>query len=279
MNSVGVLYVVATPIGNLADITPRAVQILAQVDYIACEDTRTSAKLLQHFAIATKTIAYHDHNADSATEKIIQLLLAGKNIALISDAGTPLISDPGYRLTRACHENHIQVSPVVGACAAIAALSVAGLPSDRFYFYGFLPTKTKARKDALAELGAMPCSVIVYEAPHRIVETLTDICAVLGGMRNIALCRELTKTFETVRLLPAEQMLAWVKQDENQQKGEMVLIIEKAEHKAQADAHDALLLALADELSIKSAAHIASAITGVKKNTLYDRLLFLKQNT
>lgn len=275
----GTLYIVATPIGNLSDITPRAIEILKSVDFIACEDTRTSAKLLQFYNISTKTIAYHDHNADAQTVKLIELLQAGKSIALISDAGTPLISDPGFRLTKACHENGVSVSPIVGACAGIGALSVAGLPSDKFYFYGFLPAKTVARQNELTSIKSMSCTLIFYEAPHRIIDTLSDMCEIFGANRQIALCRELTKTFETVKLTTLGELLDFVKNDPNQQKGEIVLVVAGFE-KTEGDTHehDTLLLTLAKELPIKKVASIASELTGIKKNALYDRLLTLKND-
>lgn len=278
MTKHGVLYIVATPIGNLDDMSIRAIETLKAVDVIACEDTRTSGKLLSHYAISTKTLAYHDHNSDTQTDRLIGLLKDGKSIALISDAGTPLISDPGYRLTCACHAHDITVSPIVGACAAIGALSVAGLPSDKFYFYGFLPAKTHARQNELHHLQTMPCTLIFYEAPHRILDTLQDMCQVFGEHRSIALCRELTKTFETIKLTTLGNLLAFVQDDPNQQKGEMVLVVAGFD-KGDTDMteHDTLLLTLAKELPSKKAASLASQLTGIKKNALYDRLLALKE--
>lgn len=275
----GVLYSVATPIGNLGDISMRAIETLKMVDIIACEDTRTSAKLLNAFNINTKTIAYHDHNALDQTERLVAWLKDGKSIALISDAGTPLISDPGYRLICACHSQHIKIVPIVGACAAIGALSVAGLPSDKFYFYGFLPAKMVARQNALQQLKTMPCTMIFYEAPHRIVDTLEDMCKIFGEHRPIALCRELTKTFETIKFATLSQLLAFVKNDGNQQKGEMVLVVAGLEKTdTEITQHDTLLLTLAKELPSKKVASLASELTGIRKNTLYDRLLELKGN-
>lgn len=273
----GKLFIVATPIGNLADMTERAIQILKTVDVIACEDTRTSQKLLSHYAITTKMSAYHDHNADTQTQRLIQLLTMGKNIALISDAGTPLISDPGYRLVKACHEMGIGVSPIVGASAMLGALSVAGLPSDKFYFYGFLPAKTTARKAELATLKHQTATLIFYEAPHRILATLADMYEVLGE-RSITFCRELTKTFETVYPSTLSGLIDFVQSDPNQQKGEMVLVVGGAvETPSDACQHDTLLLALSKELPINKVAKVASEITGIKKNALYDRVLELKQ--
>lgn len=274
---IGQLYIVATPIGNLGDITFRAIEILKSVDIIACEDTRTSGKLLSHFNITTKTIAYHDHNADTQTDKFIELLKVGKNIALISDAGTPLISDPGFRLVRTCHECGVAVVPIVGACAAVGALSVAGLPSDRFLFCGFLSAKTIARQSQLSELKDTTATLIFYEAPHRIVASLADMVQVLGAGRQATLCRELTKTFETIRPDTLAGLYDFVQNDTNQQKGELVLIVAGNRH-ADDDvaSHDELLKRLLQDLPIKKACALASDLTGVKKNALYDRALWLK---
>lgn len=277
--SFGTLFVVATPIGNLGDMTPRAIDCLKQADVIACEDTRTSAKLLRYFDINTKTYAYHDHNADKKTERLIELLKQGKNIALISDAGTPLISDPGFRLTQACHRFGIQVSPVVGACAAIGALSVAGLPSDKFYFYGFLPAKSSARQHELNRLKSIACTLIFYEAPHRIIACLTDMMTVFGAERQVALCRELTKTFETIRLDTLLNLGEFVKNDPNQQKGEMVLVVSgEVIDDDDVTKHDTLLLRLLADLPLKKAVALASDITSAKKNALYERALALKNH-
>ncbi len=279
MTQQGVLFVVATPIGNLGDISARAIDCLKSVDVIACEDTRTSGKLLNHFNISTKTIAYHDHNAEAQTEQLIALLKQGHHIALISDAGTPLISDPGFRLVKACHENTIKVSPIVGACAAMGALSVAGLPSDKFLFFGFLPAKVTARQSQLQELKSLPMTLIFYEAPHRIVECLDDMATIFGANRQATLCREITKTFETIYLDTLGNLKDFVKNDSNQQKGEIVLVVAGFKKLTQEiNEHDALLLTLAKELPIKKVASIASELTGVKKNALYDRLLELKEN-
>lgn len=272
----GQLFITATPIGNLGDMTLRAIEILKSVDWIACEDTRTSGKLLNHFNITTKTISYHDHNADSQTTKLIQLLQSGKNIALISDAGTPLVSDPGFRLVKACHEHGIRVNPIVGACAAIGALSVAGLPSDRFLFCGFLSAKTAARQNELNDLKAIKATLIFYEAPHRIVACLDDMLAILGN-RQATLCRELTKTFETIYQDTLSALCQFVQNDNNQQKGEMVLVVAgKCDDNDDIVQYDALLQRLLEDLPIKKACALACDLTGVKKNALYDRALYLK---
>ena len=279
MQQTGTLYIVATPIGNLSDITAHAIDCLKSVAIIACEDTRTSGKLLNHFNIPTKTWAYHDHNAEVQTPKLIEVLQSGQSIALISDAGTPLISDPGFRLVRACHQAGIKVSPVVGASAAIAALSVAGLPSDKFYFYGFLPAKTAGRQSELAKIKDLTATLIFYEAPHRIVECIDDMIMVLGDNRQVTFCREITKTFETIYPSTLGELKQFVASDANQQKGEMVLVVAGANDSVNDEGkHDALLKRLLQDLSVKKAVQLASDITGAKKNALYDRALMLKDD-
>lgn len=278
MTNKGQLFIVATPIGNLADMTPRAIDCLKSVALIACEDTRNSAKLLNHFNIYTKTWAYHDYNADVQTPKLIELLQQGQHIALISDAGTPLISDPGYRLVKACHQANIKVSPIVGACAGIAGLSVAGLPSDQFYFYGFLSAKTQQRQNQLNDLKNLPVTLIFYEAPHRILACLTDMIAIFGAERAVTFCREISKTFETIHHTTLAKLLEFIHQDSNQQKGEMVLIVAGANKSYDLDnQYDDLLKRLLQDLSVKKAVQLASDITGAKKNKLYQRALILEK--
>ena len=275
----GTLYIVATPIGNLSDMTAHAIDCLKSVDIIACEDTRTSGKLLNHFNITTKTIAYHDHNAEAQTAKLVELLQSGKHLALISDAGTPLISDPGFRLVKACHEVGIKVSPVVGASAAIAALSVAGLPSDKFYFYGFLPAKTHARQSELASLAAMTATLIFYEAPHRIIDCVTDMVNVLGADRKVTFCREITKTFETIKKMTLKELVTFIENDHNQEKGEIVVVVggASAEKDVEQDKLDELLKRLLQDLSVKAASQLAADLTGIKKKVAYQRALELTQ--
>lgn len=274
----GTLYIVATPIGNLADISQRALDVLSQVDIIACEDTRHTQKLLSAYNIKNKTMSMHDHNERQRQEQIANLLIEGKSIALVSDAGTPLISDPGFHLVRYCRQQNLQVSPIPGACAAISALSVAGLPTDRFSFEGFLPSKSGARQATLSELAYEARTMVFYDAPRRAIDTVSDIVKVLGGERYVVIARELTKTFETIYSDTAENLLEWLNQDPNQLKGEMVLIIEG--HKVDPNAIspkiiDTLKLLL-KEMKPKTACAIASEIYGVKKNTLYDIALSLK---
>lgn len=272
------LYIVATPIGNMGDITARAIDTLKKVDIIACEDTRTSGKLLSNFGIDTQTWAYHEHNSEIQTPKIIEMIQRGHSVALISDAGTPLISDPGYQLVQAAHAANVAVVPVVGASAAIAALSVAGLPSDKFSFIGFLPAKTHGRVKQLQSYADRSETLIFYEAPHRIVASLKDMVSVFGEQRPATLCRELTKTFETVKKSTLGELVNFVESDSNQQKGEIVLVVGGNLNFNSEDLseHDTLLLRLLEDLSVKKAAALASDITGVKKNALYQRLLELQ---
>ena len=273
----GVLYIVATPIGNLSDITARAIDTLKSVDIIACEDTRTSAKLLNYFNITTPTTAYHEHNADSQTERLIDKLLGGQSLALISDAGTPLVSDPGFRLVKAAHEHNITVVPIVGACAMIGALSAAGLASDKFSFIGFLPAKSHGRQKTLEEWQNRTETLIFYEAPHRIIDSLADMMAVFGAHREATLCRELTKTFETIKKLPLGELLEFVKNDANQQKGEIVLVVAGADDTEQeVQDYDTWLLRIAQELPPKKAAAVVADVLGLKKSAVYDRLLALQ---
>jgi len=275
----GVLYVVATPIGNLEDWSPRAVATLKAVRLVAAEDTRHSGRLLQYFNISTRLVAVHDHNESARVESLLQQLQDGADIALISDAGTPLISDPGYRLVAAAQRAGLRVVPVPGACAAIAALSAAGLASDRFIFEGFLPAKTVGRRERLQALLKEPRTLMFYEAPHRIAECLVDMAFVFGPERRVVLARELTKTFETIRQLPLADMRDWVASDPDQQRGEIVLVLEGApditgeEDWSEADRVLAILLA---DLPVKQAATLAAGITGLKKNVLYERALLLR---
>lgn len=265
------LYIVATPIGNLDDITLRAINTLKQVDLIAAEDTRHSGLLLQHLGIKAKLFALHDHNEQEKSQLLIEKLKSGLSIALISDAGTPLINDPGYHLVKACRENNINVVPIPGACAAIAALSVAGLPSDRFSYEGFLPAKTKARQDYLTTLIDEPRTMIFYESTHRLLDTLHDMQTIWGSDRQIVLAKELTKTWETIVHFSIKDLIEWLEEDSNRQKGEFVLIAEgvgKTDDVIDAKAINTLKLLL-NELPLKKAAAITAEIYGVKKNQLY----------
>ena len=274
----GTLYIVATPIGNLGDISARALSVLTQVDLIACEDTRHTQKLLSAYTIKNKTLSMHDHNERQRQEHIAKLLQEGKSIALVSDAGTPLISDPGFHLVRHCRSLGLAVSPIPGACAAISALSVAGLPTDRFSFEGFLPSKSGARQSTLLDLINEPRTMVFYDAPRRAIDTIKDIVSTLGGERYVVIARELTKTFETIHSDTAEKLLNWLEQDANQLKGEMVLIIEGYKvnpDEISAEAINTLKLLIA-EMKPKKACAIVAEIYGVKKNALYDIALSLK---
>ncbi|WP_090249130.1 16S rRNA (cytidine(1402)-2'-O)-methyltransferase [Pseudomonas peli] len=269
----GSLYVVATPIGNLDDISTRALTILRSVALIAAEDTRHSARLMQHFGIGTPLVACHEHNERDQGGRFLARLLAGDDVALISDAGTPLISDPGYHLVRQARAAGIAVVPVPGACALIAALSAAGLPSDRFIFEGFLPAKAAGRRARLEQVKEEPRTLIFYEAPHRILECLQDMQSVFGDERLALLARELTKTFETLKGMPLAELAAWVAADSNQQRGECVVLVAgwqapEGDEAVSAEAMRVLNLLLA-EMPLKRAAALAAEITGVRKNLLY----------
>lgn len=274
--SLGTLYVVATPIGNLDDISARAQRTLREVALIAAEDTRHSIRLLQHFGIETPLAACHEHNEREQGGRFITRLLAGDDVALVSDAGTPLISDPGYHLVRQARAAGIRVVPVPGACALIAGLSAAGLPSDRFVFEGFLPAKTAGRKARLEALREEPRTLIFYEAPHRILECIQDMAGVFGEARQAVLARELTKTFETLKGLPLGELRDWVAADANQQRGECVLLLAgwEAPEEEGIDAESLRVLdLLLAELPVKRAAALAAEITGVRKNLLYQAAL------
>ncbi|MBJ2244524.1 MULTISPECIES: 16S rRNA (cytidine(1402)-2'-O)-methyltransferase [Pseudomonas] len=272
-STAGSLFVVATPIGNLDDISARALKVLREVKLIAAEDTRHSQRLMQHFGISTPLAACHEHNEREEGSRFITRLLAGDDVALISDAGTPLISDPGYHLVRQARAAGINVVPVPGACALIAALSAAGLPSDRFIFEGFLPAKAVGRRARLQALKEEPRTLIFYEAPHRILECLQDMELVFGGERLALLARELTKTFETLKGLPLEELRAFVEGDSNQQRGECVVLVAGWTAPENEDAVGSEAMRILDlllkEMPLKRAAALAAEITGVRKNVLY----------
>lgn len=269
--SASTLYVVPTPIGNQEDITRRALSVLQGVDLIAAEDTRHTGLLLQHFAINARLFALHDHNEQQKADVLLAKLQDGQSIALVSDAGTPLINDPGYHLVRRCREAGIRVVPLPGACAAITALSAAGLPSDRFCYEGFLPAMRKARLDSLQALAQEPRTLIFYESTHRLLESLEDMATAWGPLRYVVLARELTKTWETIYGAPVGELLTWVQEDEMRSRGEMALIVEGYREPDDALPPEALrtLTLLLAELPLKKAAALASEIHGVKKNALY----------
>ncbi|MCW2486316.1 16S rRNA (cytidine(1402)-2'-O)-methyltransferase [Candidatus Symbiopectobacterium sp. NZEC127] len=269
--SASTLYIVPTPIGNLGDITERALSVLRGVDVVAAEDTRHTGLLLQHFAISARLFALHDHNEQQKADHLLAKLQQGQSIALVSDAGTPLINDPGYHLVRRCREAGVRVVPLPGPCAAITALSAAGIASDRFCYEGFLPAKTKARLDRLLQLSEETRTLIFYESTHRLIDSLADMATVLGDARYVVLARELTKTWESIQGAPVGELLAWVKEDENRRKGEMVLIVEGFQPDESVLSAEALrtLELLRAELPLKKAAALAAEIHGVKKNALY----------
>lgn len=270
------LYVVPTPLGNLADLTRRAEEVLRGVKWIAAEDTRHSAPLLKHLGASARTLPAHQHNEHEAAARIVEKLQAGESVALVSDAGTPGISDPGARIVAAVRAAGGKVVPLPGPCAAVTAMSAAGLNEEHFLFYGFLPAKAGQRRQALEELRALPAALIFYEAPHRVLETVADLAAVLGE-RTLVVARELTKLFETVSSLPLGEAVEWFKADANRQRGEFVLIVSGAMPEADdGEGERVLKLLLADGLPVKQAAKLAAAITGSAKNALYDRALQLK---
>jgi len=266
----GKLYVVATPMGNLGDITYRAVEILSNVASIAAEDTRHSQRLLQHYQITTTIFALNDHNEMAKSEMILSYLQQGDDIALISDAGTPLISDPGFHLINFLRQHGIDIIPIPGPCAAIAALSAAGLPTDQFYFVGFLPAKTKARQHVLEQLCAQTATLIFYEAPHRIVETLQDMVEIFG-VRQAVIAREMTKTYETIKAGSLIELLDFTLSDDNQQRGEFVVLVHGYVKTSELTLESQRIMrTLAEELPINQAAKLASQISGAKKNVLYE---------
>lgn len=273
----GSLYIVATPIGNLDDISKRAIEVLAEVDKIAAEDTRHSKKLLQAIGVATPMVAYHEFSSEAATNKIILELQAGAAIALISDAGTPLISDPGYKLVKQARSAGLQVIPIPGASAITAALSVAGLATDRFSFEGFLPNKTTARQARIAEVAEESRSLVFYESPHRIVASVNDFHDVLGAQRLIFVAREISKKFESHFLGTLAECLEWLQGDANQQKGEFVLVLDGCDETLLTERKlgEAIKLValLKDDMSMKRAVAVASEFTGARKNQLYAAVL------
>jgi 16S rRNA (cytidine1402-2'-O)-methyltransferase len=279
MTNNGLLYVVATPIGNLGDITLRALDILKTVDAIAAEDTRHTSGLLAHFGISKKLIAVHEHNEHQSAEKLLKQLQAGENIALVTDAGTPGISDPGAIVVDYVRKAGIKVVPIPGASAVIAALSASGIAQNGFTFHGFLPASGSSRRKALELLKAHAVTLVYYEAPHRIVESIADMATILGAERRITIAREITKTFETMHSCALQDAEAWLLADANQQRGEFVLLVEalpvKAVEEISAETLRVLKLLLAD-LPLKQAVKLATEITNEKKNVLYELALSLK---
>lgn len=274
------LYVVATPIGNLRDITLRALDVLAAVDVVAAEDTRNTARLLSHHGISAKRLMpVHQHNERASAEKIILLLQAGQSIAFVSDAGTPAVSDPGALLVQAARMAGLRVIPIPGANAAVAALSAAGLTEPHFLFHGFLPNKSGARRTVLESLRDQSATLIFYEAPHRIVECVDDLCAVLGGERQIVLAREVTKLFETIHSCALRDAPSWLTLDSNRQRGEFVVLVSGAipRQGLSAEAKHTLEVLL-DDLPLKQAVQLAAQISGASRKELYQLALQLKNH-
>lgn len=270
--SEAVLYIVATPIGHLDDISQRAVSVLREVAWVAAEDTRHSGKLLSHLGISARFLSLHDHNEKQRAASLVEKIKAGENVALISDAGTPLISDPGYSLVRLCREAGVRVVPIPGPCALIAALCCAGLPTDKFHFIGFLPAKSGQRQQVLKDSPSGVGTLICYEAARRVIDTLQDVIAVYGPDRELVLAKELTKTFEHFEHGTAASIIAWLEEDPQRCQGEMVLMIAPPAEKAADDinpvAQQTLRLLMA-ELPLKKAAALTAEIHGEKKNALY----------
>ena len=267
----GTLFIVATPIGNLGDLTPRALETLKGVAAICAEDTRRSGQLMSHFGISTPLLALHEHNEEALSQRVVERLLSGDSLALVSDAGTPLVSDPGFRLVRAARAAGVRVSPLPGACAAIAALSVAGLPSDRFSFEGFLPAKASARREQLQALAGETRTLVFYESSHRIAESLADMRAAFGDDRPAVLARELTKLFETVLDGTLADLHAQVEADDNQRKGEFVVMVQGAGDDLEARLVEGrrVYALLSQHLPPSAAAKLAAEITGAPRKALY----------
>lgn len=272
---VGCLYVVATPIGNLGDLSPRAQQVLASVDLICAEDTRNTGQLLAHFGISKPMKALHDHNETRIAAEVVSQLQAGRRVALVSDAGTPLVSDPGYGLIDSARQAGLTVQALPGPCAVTAALSIAGLPTDEFTFAGFLPAKAAARRTRLQVLGAEARTCVFYEAPHRILDCAQDLPLALGPKRLVFLARELTKKFEQSVRLPAAELHGWLSADPNRQRGEFVLAFAGASEKSASATLNAqqLLRALLTELPPAKAARLTATLTGEKRQALYQQAL------
>jgi 16S rRNA (cytidine1402-2'-O)-methyltransferase len=272
------LYIVATPIGNVTDISLRALHLLSIADAVACEDTRNTGHLLTRFGLSRPLIAAHQHNEREVADKLVTRLLAGERIALVSDAGTPGVSDPGARIVDAVRAAGLRVLPLPGASAAITALSASGLVNDQFYFVGFLPAKARQRESALEQLLTVSATMVFYEAPHRILDCVLALAGVFEGTRQVVFARELTKLFEEIHRCPLSEAEAWVKADPHREKGEFVVLLEGAVAGGDAEEAEAerILNILLGECSVKQAASLAAQITGRKKNALYERALHIK---
>ncbi len=272
----GCLYLVATPIGNLEDISPRALRVLAEVDLIAAEDTRHSRKLIRHFGIQTPLTALHDHNEAEVAPGLVRQVMDGMSLAVVSDAGTPLVSDPGYKLVQAARVAGIQVIAIPGPSAALAALCVSGLPSDRFVFEGFLPAKQAARRNRIRELAGETRSLILFESCHRIAACVDDLLHVMGGERRACIARELTKLHEESQLAPLAELPGWLAADDNRHRGEFVLVVEGSGEESQRYDLDTLLAVLLEELPAGRAASVASRLSGQSRSEVYMRIQQIK---
>jgi 16S rRNA (cytidine1402-2'-O)-methyltransferase len=271
------LYVVPTPLGHLGDMTQRAIEVLRQVPWVAAEDTRHSAPLLRHYGCSARLLAAHQHNEEEAAQQVITRLAAGESVALVVDAGTPGISDPGARLVARVRAAGHCVVPLPGACAAVVALSAAGLSEAQFLFYGFLPTKSAQRAEVLREIAHLPYALVFYEAPHRILESVDALLTAFGPARTIVLARELTKLFESIHGCALGDAPAWLRADANRQRGEFVLLVSGSlSIAADAEGERVLQLLLADGLSVSQASRLAHSISGVARSVLYQRALALK---
>ena len=274
----GTLFIVATPIGNLGDLSPRALETLRSVAAICAEDTRHTRQLLSHFGIDRPLVALHEHNEEAAAQQVISRLAEGESVALVSDAGTPAVSDPGARLVARVRAAGFRVVPLPGACAAVTALSASGLAEAHFLFYGFLPARAKQREEALRELSALPYALVFYEAPHRILEAVVSLALVLGAQRTVVLARELTKIYETIHSCPLGEAHDWLLADANRQRGEFVLLVSGApEAEDDGEGERVLKLLLDEGLPVKQAAKLAHSITGAGKNAMYELALTLKE--
>ena len=273
------LYVVPTPLGNLGDMTQRAIDVLRQVPWVAAEDTRHSAPLLKQYGSNARLLAAHEHNEEAAAQQVISRLAEGESVALVSDAGTPAVSDPGARLVARVRAAGFRVVPLPGACAAVTALSASGLAEAHFLFYGFLPARAKQREEALRELSALPYALVFYEAPHRILEAVVSLALVLGAERTVVLARELTKIYETIHSCPLGEAHDWLLADANRQRGEFVLLVSGApEAEDDGEGERVLKLLLDEGLPVKQAAKLAHSITGAAKNAMYELALSLKKS-
>ena len=277
---VSTLYVLATPIGNAGDISLRGIHVLSLVDAVACEDTRNTAHLLTRYGVSKPLIAAHQHNEREVADRLIQRLQAGERIALVSDAGTPAVSDPGARIVDAIRQAGLRVIPLPGASAAVTALSASGLVNDRFYFAGFLPAKAKQRETALAALRSIAATLVFYEAPHRIEESVEALAQAFEPTRQIVFARELTKLFEEIHRCPLSEALAWLKGGPDRQRGEFVLLVEGAPASDdQTEEATRILRILLEDCSVSQAAALAAKITGQKKNALYQQALAMQQDS